>query len=235
MTRKLENTEEIAKHYIAIDLWESFLCKFLSTPLVAAVQNTKLTPNHLTLIGIGINFLVAILFGVGNYFALVLGGILLQAAYVFDAADGQLARYKKMTSNMGQWLDILGDVISDGVVIAGLAFGIWSRTSNVFVIYFAFFIVFLCPFYTLHRQVRNNMLKANETGEDEHHLPGGFVGLIESVKFIPLNKKMLITFGVLLNLPKATLIGVGLLILFKFSLSIVMFIKTRSKWDPSNA
>ena len=53
---------------------------------------------------------------------LLLGMALVPAAFVFDALDGRIARWRKAASTLGRELDSLADVISFGVAPAALAY-----------------------------------------------------------------------------------------------------------------
>ena len=53
---------------------------------------------------------------------LLLGMALIPAAFVFDALDGRVARWRKVASTLGRELDSLADVISFGVAPAALGY-----------------------------------------------------------------------------------------------------------------
>ena len=60
---------------------------------------------------------------------MVVGGVLVYFAFVFDCVDGQLARYTRQFSKLGAWLDSIFDRSKEYVVFAGLAIGA-SRTGD---------------------------------------------------------------------------------------------------------
>jgi len=53
---------------------------------------------------------------------LLLGMALIPLAFIFDALDGRVARWRKSSSTLGRELDSLADVISFGVAPAALAY-----------------------------------------------------------------------------------------------------------------
>lgn len=53
---------------------------------------------------------------------LLLGMALIPLAFVFDALDGRIARWRKVASTLGRELDSLADVISFGVAPAALGY-----------------------------------------------------------------------------------------------------------------
>ena len=53
---------------------------------------------------------------------LMIGMALIPLAFIFDALDGRIARWRKVASTLGRELDSLADVISFGVAPAALAY-----------------------------------------------------------------------------------------------------------------
>src|SRR6185312_7886485 len=58
----------------------------------------------------------------GNVRDLLWGMALIPLAFIFDALDGRIARWRKSSSTLGRELDSLADVISFGVAPAALAY-----------------------------------------------------------------------------------------------------------------
>ena len=58
----------------------------------------------------------------GNPVDLMLGMSLIPLAFVFDALDGRIARWRKVASTLGRELDSLADVISFGVAPAAIGY-----------------------------------------------------------------------------------------------------------------
>src|SRR3546814_15128565 len=53
---------------------------------------------------------------------LIIGMALIPLAFIFDALDGRIARWRKVASTLGRELDSLADVISFGVAPAALGY-----------------------------------------------------------------------------------------------------------------
>ena len=58
----------------------------------------------------------------GNARDLLVGMAMIPLAFVFDALDGRIARWRKVSSTLGRELDSLADVISFGVAPAALGY-----------------------------------------------------------------------------------------------------------------
>jgi hypothetical protein len=81
------------------------------------------TPNGVTAISMGISVVAAAFFATGHRWGMLLGGVSLYFAFVFDCVDGQLARYSRQFSTLGAWLDATFDRAKEYTVFAGLAVG----------------------------------------------------------------------------------------------------------------
>lgn len=78
---------------------------------------TPITPNMLTLFGLVLNGVVAVLLATGH---LVAGGVMMILAGLFDMLDGALAKITNRVSDFGAFLDSVVDRYSEAVVLLGL-------------------------------------------------------------------------------------------------------------------
>jgi phosphatidylglycerophosphate synthase len=96
----------------------------VSLSITRFLVHTPVSPNGLTVA----IMLLGILSGVAAYFAeywwsLVLAGFLFQTQSMLDGCDGEIARLKYQFSVKGQWLDSIGDDVTNYVFCLGLALG----------------------------------------------------------------------------------------------------------------
>jgi CDP-diacylglycerol--glycerol-3-phosphate 3-phosphatidyltransferase len=89
------------------------------TPLLSALHRLGVTPNTVTVAGTVLNAGVAVLVVLDH---LVYAGILLIVAGLFDMLDGSLARLTKKVTPFGAFLDSSLDRVSEGMVLAGVAY-----------------------------------------------------------------------------------------------------------------
>ncbi len=92
------------------------------------------SPNTVTVVGLLLNALVAVVLSGGNY---VLGGVLTLVAGSFDMLDGAVARAGNRVSRFGGFLDSTLDRYSEAVMLLGLLvhFLRIDSPTNVFLIY----------------------------------------------------------------------------------------------------
>ena len=89
----------------------------ITGPLVPFLSKIGLTPDVVTWIGLVINLAAAAVVALGH---LLIGGILLLVAGLFDILDGALARYTNKTTAFGAILDSTFDRLSEAVLLCGL-------------------------------------------------------------------------------------------------------------------
>lgn len=88
-------------------------------PLGAALRKTKLTPDHLTIVGLVIGAAAAVAVGAGQ---LRLGLVLVIAAALPDLLDGALAKASNSSSQRGAFFDSTVDRITDALLLGGIAY-----------------------------------------------------------------------------------------------------------------
>jgi CDP-diacylglycerol---glycerol-3-phosphate 3-phosphatidyltransferase len=91
----------------------------LTKPLVPLISRLHLTPDAMTVIGVVLNLVAAVIIGFGH---LVVGGIVFLAAGLFDMLDGALARYMQKTTKFGAVFDSVSDRITEGALFLSFIF-----------------------------------------------------------------------------------------------------------------
>jgi phosphatidylglycerophosphate synthase len=122
----------------AVKANDSFFTTFFVSPysryLARWAARRGLTPNQVTTVSLGIGVLAAAAFATGERGGLIAGAILLQVSFATDCVDGQLARYARMFSRLGAWLDAVFDRTKEYAVFAGLAIGASRAGDEVWVL-----------------------------------------------------------------------------------------------------
>ncbi len=106
---------------------DAFVATFVHRPLARRLTPVALrlglTPNQVTLLSVVVGLAAAAAFAVGSRPALVAGAVLLQLSLVVDCVDGDVARYRRMFSPVGAWLDASTDRLKEFACYGGLAWG----------------------------------------------------------------------------------------------------------------
>ncbi len=106
---------------------DAFVATFVHRPLARRLTPVALrlglTPNQVTLVSVVLGLAAAAAFAVGSWPALVAGAVLLQLSLVVDCVDGDVARYRRMFSPVGAWLDASTDRLKEFACYGGLAWG----------------------------------------------------------------------------------------------------------------
>jgi CDP-diacylglycerol--glycerol-3-phosphate 3-phosphatidyltransferase len=100
----------------------------MSMRLIGPVARSGISPNTLTIVGLLLNVLTALVIGGGYLFA---SGVLLLFAGIFDMADGALARVKDAASEFGDFLDATLDRLAEASVGLGLLWHALARNDDL--------------------------------------------------------------------------------------------------------
>ncbi len=103
----------------------------ISLRISKLLLKTGITPNQISILSTVIGLAGASFFFSGEYFYLILGGILIHIHSIVDGCDGEVARLKLRQTKYGGWLDAVLDRYVDAAIIFGLAYGYWSVTGDM--------------------------------------------------------------------------------------------------------
>jgi len=93
------------------------LASRITSPIVAVLSKSGITPNTLTLTNLVLNIVAAYVIATGHF---VLGGVLILISGLFDLFDGALARFSKQATKFGAVLDSAVDRIAEAATLCGL-------------------------------------------------------------------------------------------------------------------
>ena len=103
----------------------------ISLRISKLLLKTGITPNQISVLSTVIGLVGASFFFSGEYFYLILGGILIHIHSIVDGCDGEVARLKLRQTKYGGWLDAVLDRYVDAAIIFGLAYGYWNMTGDM--------------------------------------------------------------------------------------------------------
>jgi len=111
----------------------------ISLRITKLLLKTRITPNQISILSTVIGLVGASFFFSGEYFYLILGGIIIHIHSIVDGCDGEVARLKLRQTKYGGWLDSVLDRYVDAAIIFGLTYGYWSITGDVTIWIIGFF------------------------------------------------------------------------------------------------
>ncbi|MFZ5896768.1 MAG: hypothetical protein ACOY0T_37270 [Myxococcota bacterium] len=113
------------------DGWTSrWLNRYISLALSRQLVKTPLTPNQISLGILAIGLGGACAAASGTELGLPLGAFLLQTQSVLDGCDGEVSRVTHRGSKTGEWLDTIGDDLSNYGFFAGASWGLFRLTGS---------------------------------------------------------------------------------------------------------
>lgn len=184
--------------------WSSFVTSPIAIGINYFVVDVKwVTPNLITVFSIITAIISAGFIVVGGATNFFIAAVLIHLSHVLDCMDGQMARYRKISSPAGGYFDQLTDQIQVAIWFIAIAYAAYTQSQNVLPVFLAFIGV---AFYNLRGYVKytaivtelradNQYLQVlsdridTDAGEDKAGLGFGFVAnfrwfITEQKKFI---------------------------------------------------
>ncbi|MGM0557326.1 MAG: CDP-alcohol phosphatidyltransferase family protein [Myxococcota bacterium] len=111
--------------------WNVYVARPVAAVLVYALRRTPITPNQVTFLGAAVFIgVAAALIMMPGWAGMLVAAAILEFSYVLDCADGQLARLKNMTSDVGAYLDFLMDEFKALLLVGAFSVRVWLDTSD---------------------------------------------------------------------------------------------------------
>jgi phosphatidylglycerophosphate synthase len=113
------------------DGWTStHLNRPVSLAITRRLVATSLRPNQVSVAILGVGLFGAFLASRGTYASLVAGAALFHTQSVLDGCDGEMSRLTFRGSHAGEWLDTIGDDLTNYGFFGGAAYGLYAQTGH---------------------------------------------------------------------------------------------------------
>ena len=104
--------------------------RLLCRPAVRLLTHTPVTPNQVTVAGLVVAIVAALVFARGSYLNYVGGALLFFLSGLVDEIDGMLARIKFMESSFGTWFEGFVDNATYLLVFSGITAGLYRQRGS---------------------------------------------------------------------------------------------------------
>jgi phosphatidylglycerophosphate synthase len=193
---------------------------------VKLIGGTQITPNQVTFFSIILGLSAAILFAIGKSLSFLAGAFFLEFYYIFDAVDGQLARYKKSSSLSGAYFDYISNHIVQSLVFLSIGYGLFSHFGEVSYLILGIFsslgMIFMYVIYDARYNIlfaRKNNLSQLEKYNENIKGPNN----ISFLKRIFMILHWFCRYPTIMNMITVTAVSNLLLIIFKLSEELILF------------
>lgn len=113
------------------DGWTSrWLNRYVSLAISRILVRTPLRPNQLSLGILAVGLVGAWLASRGDWASMALGAFLFQMQSILDGCDGEMSRVSHRGSLMGQWLDTVGDDLTNYSFFGATGWGLYAATGS---------------------------------------------------------------------------------------------------------
>jgi len=96
----------------------------LARRLVAPLESTRATPNHLTTLRLVLGLSAAVCLAQGSIAWANIGAFIFAFSNFVDHTDGELARMSGTSSRFGHWYDLISDALIHTLLFAALGYGL---------------------------------------------------------------------------------------------------------------
>ena len=180
--------------------------RFLNRPVSLRISKllvkTKIKPNLISFTSFLICIFSAFFFSVGNYFPLIIGGLLAQFSSIVDGCDGEVARLKFQESDYGAWFDAVLDRYADAFLLFGLTYHVYSLSGNHLSLLIGFMAI-LGTFMNSYTADKYDGFMKRKLGHGEHYFRMGrdvrifiiFIGALINQPFL-----ILVIIAILMNI-----------------------------------
>ena len=115
---------------------EEWWSRVFATPIAQLILTVVadwrcISPNRLTILSFGLTLLSGVFILFDTTTDLVIAGTILQVAYIIDCMDGQLARYRGISSKLGSLLDKWSDFVKFPFVVVALSIQAFNHLPTI--------------------------------------------------------------------------------------------------------
>ncbi|VAW95908.1 hypothetical protein MNBD_GAMMA22-1900 [hydrothermal vent metagenome] len=147
--------------------WADLFFPLIANKILPFVSRIAwITPNIVTLFSFFLYVLGCLFIFIDIPYHLFYTAILLPAAYIGDCLDGQLARTKKLSSDIGNYLDKVVDVLKIYIITLSLAYSAYLSTNDVLYIFLGFT---ACFFFNFRYYIKLETI-FSQFNQDSHYL-----------------------------------------------------------------
>jgi phosphatidylglycerophosphate synthase len=136
-------TEKLKKLWATKNKNDEWWSSFVTAPLAIganyfAVDRAWITPNGITLASFVTALVAGFFIVIGGSWFFIAAAILIHLAHVLDCMDGQMARYRRVSSPVGSYFDRLTDQLQVIVWFGAAGFAAYSQSASVLPLCLAF-------------------------------------------------------------------------------------------------
>ena len=124
---------------------DGIIARYFNRPISIWISKklsfTNITPNQISIFAFSVACIASLLFAMGSYIPLIIGGILAQISSIIDGCDGEVARLKYQESSYGGWFDAVLDRYADAFLLFGLTWHLYSNGGGNLYLIIGFFAI----------------------------------------------------------------------------------------------
>ena len=134
----IKKLKKICHRGIKRDIFLRIIYRNISIHITRVLLFTSITANKVTILSILFSVLAGVFLSVGELWSFIFGSIFLIFYDILDDVDGEIARYRKVMTFRGKYLELLAHRITGISIDIGLILGVYRILQNNIVLIFGF-------------------------------------------------------------------------------------------------
>jgi len=131
MVESIKELRKICQRDVDLDIYSFY--RYFSIYLTKLFLYTPITPNQITLVRIIVGLLAGFFLILNNNF-IILGGLFMFVSDTLDYSDGEVARYRGLSSISGLYFDRMSSAITHPYYFICLSIGVFKSSNNFILI-----------------------------------------------------------------------------------------------------
>ena len=121
----LKNLKQIGRKSIETEPYAKYMIRPISVYFTWLIVRTPLSANNVTFLQIIVGSCGAVFLAFPGGYLPLYGVILIQISYILDCVDGEVARWKKIESKGGEYLDLICHTVVVSLYMFCFGYGLW--------------------------------------------------------------------------------------------------------------
>jgi phosphatidylglycerophosphate synthase len=135
-------TSKLTRLWAAKSKDDEWWSSFVTSPIAiiancAAVDHPWITPNRITAMSFLVAIAASIFVIVGGFSNFIIAAVLIHLSHVLDCMDGQLARYRQVSSPLGSYYDRITDQVQVIMWFGAVGYAAYYQTGSVTPVFLA--------------------------------------------------------------------------------------------------
>lgn len=163
----------------------SYAHRYVSIYFTWLFLHTPITANQVSLLNVLLVFVSGIFFFQGTTLSFVIGILIWYLIGILDRTDGEIARYRKQTSIVGEYIDGLMHLLQKLTLFFCVGFAVYTTTGHLFYLVVALIALLFSQAISIISQIRLRLTPEMKVGKKKVPKKKSISSIIHTLITIP--------------------------------------------------